>query len=746
VVTRLRFDTIRGHLVLLVLAVVVPLVLFALVTVGFVLWLERRTGEDRVLDAARTVALALDREFASAEAALRVLATSMVLRQGDLLRFREQALVARTSDEAWILLFDRNAMQVLNTRFPPGIPRVRRSNPERVTEIFATRQPSVSDLYVGALAQRLIATVDVPVIWNDKVQYVLTQSFFPEYFDRLTREYPLPEEWVVGIFDRNGITVARSLRSADFIGRPIRPELLAAARAAPEGSLEHTTRDGLQVHDAFTRSRRSQWIVAVAAPMSVLNAPVFKALTVIGAGAALALAVAGALAILFAKRISAPLAATASAARSMGRGEPPSPVTSSAVEIRQISTALHEAANAITGREQRVAELNRDLERLLREAQRANAAKDDFIATVSHELRTPLNAMLGWVWLLRAGTLDERTRQRALETIERSGKAQARLIEDLLDVSRIVAKTLRIERAPVGVRTVVAGAIDTIRPIADRKPIELRLDLGAHELVVEGDRTRLEQVALNILSNAVKFTPAGGHVEVRLGRTEGQVELVVKDSGIGIAPDVLPHVFDHFRQADQSSTRHHGGLGLGLTIVRQLVELHGGTVTAESTGLGAGATFAVRLPLARAEVAGVSRPAVADAGRPPLGGLEGLRVLLVEDNEDNLAVVEHQLTLAGARVVAVASATQALEALERQRPDVVVTDISMPEQDGYTLLATIRARFHEGRPIPAVALTAHAQQEDRARASAAGFTAHVAKPIDPDQLVAAVRAALPTHR
>jgi signal transduction histidine kinase/CheY-like chemotaxis protein len=897
---RLRFDTVRRRLLLLVLAVVIPLTLFAVLTIAFALRLERRAAERRVLDAARTVSLALDREFASAEAALKVLATSTALRQGDLDAFRAQAITARTSEEAWILLFDAQAMQVVNTGFEVGTPPVRRANPERVAQIFASRQSDVSDLYVGALTRRHIITIDVPVVWEDRVHYVLSQAFYPEYFERVLREYPWPADWVLGIFDGTGLTVARSHRAEDTVGRPARPELLAAAARRNEGSLEHDSRDGIRVHDAFTRSRRAGWLVAVAAPVAALNAPVYKGLAGIGAGAALALGAAAVLAFVISRRISAPLAAAADAARSLGRGEPLSEVPSGPVEIRDISAALHEAAVAVDTRQRALAQLqaitdvalthlkpedflqrllervrdfvgadtvallttspdqgdlviratlgfqeriarrqripmgtgfagrvaserrailvspvnesdlvssfladqglgalfgvpllvedrmigvlhvgwrgphtvtegeldllqrvagraalgleranlfesvqdaNRELERLLRAAELANTAKDQFLATVSHELRTPLNAILGWAWLLRAGTLDAQARERALETIERSGKAQARLIEDLLDVSRIVARTLRIERAPVSFRTVVSAALDTLRPAATGKGIEIRLQAGSRELVVEGDRNRLEQITLNLVSNAVKFTPAGGRVEVLLREVDGEAELVVRDTGIGIAAEVLPYVFDHFRQADQSSTRRHGGLGLGLTIVKQLVELHQGTVRAESDGPERGATFVVRLPLAQ------RHEAVPPAGAPPalprrrLGGLESVRILLVDDEEDNLTLLTQGLRLAGADVVAVRSAARALQIFEMVRPDVLVTDLSMPEQDGYDLLARLRARFADGEPpIPAIALTAHAQADDRQRAFAAGFAAHVAKPVDPDVLVASVRA------
>ena len=717
ILERFRPATLRGHLLLLALAVAVPVTAFAVATVAFVLRLERQAAEQRVLDAARLVAQAVDRELTNAETALRVLARSLLLRQGDLVRFREQALAARTSEEAWIVLFDRRAMQLVNTRMPPNAPLGRRTNPERVDAVFASGRSSVSDLYEGALTKRLILAVDVPVVWDGAVQAVLTQAFFPEYFARVLLEYPVPPGWIVGIFDSTGKTIARSARAADFVGHPVKSELLAAMQRAREGSLEHETREGIRVYDAFTRPRNVEWTIAVAAPVAALDAPVWHALGILGLGALLAFLVAGTLAIVFARRIAEPLGATAEAARALGDGAVPEPVASRMVETRAIGQALHEAGIEIAA---------------------ANRAKDQFLATVSHELRTPLNAMLGWVWIMRTTPLDEARRTRALETIERNGKAQARLVEDLLDVSRVVAGTLRIEHAPVPLGAVVAGAVDAVRPVATARRLQIAFEAPDRELIVEGDRVRLEQVVVNVLTNAVKFTAPGGHVSVRLADDDGMAELTVRDDGVGIAPDVLPYVFDQFRQADQSSTRRFGGLGLGLTIVKQLIELHGGTVRAESPGVDLGATFVVRLPIARREDTPPVGPATPASASPAT--LSGLRVLAVDDDADNLELLEAQLRLAGAEVVATRSARHAVEEVTRRRPDAVVTDIGMPNQDGYWLLQQI------GGAVPVIALTAFGRRDEYDRALAAGFSAHLSKPIDADKLVAVVLEVLAARR
>jgi signal transduction histidine kinase/CheY-like chemotaxis protein len=373
------------------------------------------------------------------------------------------------------------------------------------------------------------------------------------------------------------------------------------------------------------------------------------------------------------------------------------------------------------------------------DAEEANRTKDEFLAILSHELRTPLNAMLGWVHLLRGGKLDGPTTARGLDVLERNTRAQARLIDDLLDVSRIVTGKLLVEARPVELADVAAAAVDAVRPAAAARGVSLNVQLDPAGGPVRGDATRLQQVAWNLLSNAVKFTPAGGRVEVRLLRADSHAELVVSDNGQGISSALLPFVFDRFRQGDSSSTRRHGGLGLGLAIVRHLVELHGGAVTAESAGETRGATFRVRLPILTVQSA---PPEIrAEKRESAHGAIAGLRVLVVDDEADAREMLGVVLRQAGAEVTTAACAGEALDLLDRMTFDVLVSDIGMPGEDGYELISRLRARPEErGGLAPALALTASARGEDRLRALAAGFQLHTAKPINPGELLAAVEA------
>jgi signal transduction histidine kinase len=378
-----------------------------------------------------------------------------------------------------------------------------------------------------------------------------------------------------------------------------------------------------------------------------------------------------------------------------------------------------------------------------RHAEEANRIKDEFLATLSHELRTPLNAILGWVQVLRTGKLDEAASSRALETIERNARAQAQLIADLLDVSRIITGKLRLDFKPVELPRIIDAVLESVRPAADAKDLQLVVSLKPLGSPVLGDSDRLQQVIWNLLSNAIKFTPRGGGVEVRVREERPNAVLQVSDTGVGISPDFLPYVFDRFRQADGALTRTHGGLGLGLSIVRHLVELHGGTAEVESEGEGRGTTFTVRFPLRVGAVEEPPRDRLAEPPEPRVWDLpdllKDLRVLVVEDEADTRDLLVMALEQCGAEVAAFGSVPEALESFDRQVPHVLVSDIGVPLEDGYSLIRKIRSREPgRGGGVPAAALTAYARAEDRQRALEAGYQTHLAKPVDPSELIAAV--------
>jgi PAS domain S-box-containing protein len=382
-----------------------------------------------------------------------------------------------------------------------------------------------------------------------------------------------------------------------------------------------------------------------------------------------------------------------------------------------------------------------------RKAEEANRIKDDFLATLSHELRTPLNAILGWSTILASGHLNIEASSRAVQSVIRCARQQTRLVDDLLDVSRIVSGTLHLTVESVALAPVVEAAIDTIRLAAEAKFIQLQVVLDSSAVVIAGDHARLQQIAWNLLSNAVKYTPKGGRILVSLEYTNSVAQLAVKDSGRGIEPGFLPFVFDRFRQADSSSTRAISGLGLGLAIVRHLVELHGGTVDAHSEGENLGATFTVRLPIKavqsdRRHTTPTAERNVMDHVLPGVRpDLHGLTVLVVEDEHETRDLLKTLMSQAGAQTVTAVSVVEALAVFVQHRPDIIICDIGLPAEDGYSFIRQIRSRSASaGGRIPAVALTAFARAEDRTRALLAGFQSHLAKPAEPIELLAVVAA------
>ena len=420
-----------------------------------------------------------------------------------------------------------------------------------------------------------------------------------------------------------------------------------------------------------------------------------------------------------------------------------SPIRNAAGKVigaSKIARDITEQKRAEQEREQLLAR-----ERLAREeAEIANRAKDEFLAVLSHELRTPLTAMLGWLAILRGHRLDQKTTEHAIETIERNAQAQAQLIEDLVDVSRIVGGKLNLEVRPIELLPVINAAIEVVRPAADAKNISIEMNYDSAVGPVSGDPARLQQVIWNLLSNAVKFTPKEGSVHVNFQQTESSAEIVIRDTGIGISADFLPHVFERFRQAESAVTRSHRGMGLGLAIVRHLIELHGGTVTAASEGENQGTTFTLRVPLAA--VTRHTLVKAVDLEKADDGMLNGIRILLVEDEADARELIALTLRRSGADVEAVDSAGNALHRLQTFAPDVLLSDIGLPVQSGYDLIRSVRALASDINKVPAIALTAFATETDRQRSLSAGFHAHLAKPVEPDHLIATIKGLVNENR
>jgi signal transduction histidine kinase len=458
------------------------------------------------------------------------------------------------------------------------------------------------------------------------------------------------------------------------------------------------------------------------------TAPIYRLGRLLAYASGLVGLLGGLVSVMLASVATEPLKRLAGAARALaaGRFDVKVPVEGHA-EVRQLGQTLAHMASSISRLVHREQQARQD-------AEAANRTKDEFLATLSHELRTPLNAILGWASILARSGYEKSRVTHAVHVIERNARIQAQMIEELLDVSRIQSGTVKLSASSVRLLAIVDAAFESVRPAADAKGVALVKATDFADIAILADSRRMQQVVWNLVSNAVRFTPAGGRVSVGIVRDSDAIELRVTDTGCGISPEFLPHVFERFRQADSGTTRAHGGLGLGLAIVRDLIELHGGTVRAESAGEGHGATFIARLPASLLQEAAVSQtPVPAEASR-----LSGARVLVVDDDADSRDVLKAVLESAGAQVVTTASASETRTVFGRMHPDLLIADIGMPEEDGYSLIGSIRQMESGTSQVPAIALTARTRPEDAQQALAAGFQLHLSKPIDSHVLVESI--------
>jgi signal transduction histidine kinase/CheY-like chemotaxis protein len=729
------------RLFLLTAAAIVPLALMAGMSLH-ALQRQHNTQAERVgRELARSVANAVDADLRRYISVLETLAPTPTLDHDDP-AFRERAARAIVSLPEWsaIVLADRSGHPLVDTRSLDGSELTPVEEQDSFDRVVRTRAPAIGSL--ERHSKGWFFAVRVPVVHGADVRYVVTALVRPDAIrDALSRQ-ELPSDWVISIIDTNGRRVARSRAHEENLGGYLSDsarDLVSGGRA--EGFGVSYTLENERIFTPYSRLALSGWIAVLGIPTASVDAAAYRSIGFYGGGVVLSIVLGALGALWVARTVTRPIGELRAAAEALGRKQAPRRPHTSIQEIRHVGVAMQTAAEELArGEAERESLLKK--ERLAREAaEAADRAKDEFMAVLSHELRTPLNAVYGWAKMLQSGELrDEAAAGKAKDAIVRNADVQIKLIDDLLDLSRISSGKMRLDLRRVEIDAVVQGALDAVRPAADAKAIRIRTKIDVHADSVVGDPARLQQVVWNLLMNAIKFTPSGGEIDVALRRDASSLAISIADTGQGIAPDMLPHVFERFRQADSSSTRAHGGLGIGLALVKHLVELHGGTVVAQSAGQGRGATFTVRLPVALMEVpaeGGVSGPSPAAAAdsRTVLTRLDGVRVLAADDDAEGLALVQTILTRAGADVRTSLSASEALDLFDEWRPDVLVCDIEMPGEDGYSLIRKVRARStDDGGRTPAIALTAYGRPQDRVRALAAGFNMHIPKPVDPGEL------------
>ncbi|HZP47885.1 MAG TPA: hybrid sensor histidine kinase/response regulator [Vicinamibacterales bacterium] len=702
---------------------------------------QRRQSARVGLELSRSVANAVDAELRSAVAILETLATSPTL-DGDIdAEFRRRAERVLHLRPTWaaIVLADPHGTPLVDTR-SSAAGTLRPILDEESFERAVRTRSAVAGNLTRAAQTDWYFPVRVPVIRGGAVKFILSAIITPEAIRNVLERQQLPSDWVISIVDARGVRVARSRgHEQNLGGRLSDTAQRVVAQGGAEGFGISYTLENERILTPYTRLA-SGWMAVLGLPTALADAAAYQALAIYGGGLLLSIALGAFAAVWVARTITQPIDALRIAAQALGEGRRPVPPMTDLQEIRDVGDALTSAAEALDRASAEREDLLRK-ERVAREAaESADRAKDEFMAVLSHELRTPLNAVFGWAKMLQDGQLrDAAAERRAKSAIVRNADIQMQLIDDLLDLSRIARGKLRLELGRVELPQVMQAALDAVRPAAASKNVALQTSIDP-DAVACADPGRLQQVVWNLLTNAVKFTPSGGTVELRLERCGSHVEIVVRDTGQGIAPEMLPHVFERFRQGDSSSTRPHGGLGIGLALVKHLVEQHGGTVSAQSPGAGQGATFRVTLPpIPHGLTESTPTPAMPSGAPADVTRLEGMRVIVVDDDADGLALAEDILLRAGADVRACTSAAPAFDIVRNWMPDVLVADIEMPGEDGYSLIQRVRSlSIADGGATPAIALTAYGRPTDRARALAAGFNMHVPKPIDPMELTTIV--------
>ncbi|MEO6407382.1 MAG: response regulator [Burkholderiaceae bacterium] len=745
---------IRSHLLLLAAVVLLPGFLAAALAIAAVREGERQAALRGLDETVRATALLVDGQVQRSIGALTALAQSQHLQTGDLQAFYREAQAVDQPPHVWTLLLDETGTQRLNTAVPFGAPMPPPASLERVRTVLATQRPLVSDVLVGPATGKLVTILYLPAPPTPNGRFVVAQAFSIEHWKQTAMQPEGRGDWIVAVIDRNGKFISRSHLSDELLGRAARPELVAAAAGANEGMIRHSTLEGLEAYDSFTHSALTGWTVAVAAPVHAIDASATKAVSWLMAGLAVALALALGGASWLNRALIRAIDLASEAADALGRGRPPEPLQTSLDEVNTLGRALGDAGKLLAAEQAARAGVEAQREQLLDNeraarvaAQRENAAKDEFLALLGHELRNPLAAISGATEVLVRSNKDRDPRaNRFVAIIQRQNRHLKQIVDDLLDVSRLLSGKIALDAHPLDLSDCVRRCIDALR--ATPAAVGRSLTLQAEPVWIDGDAVRIEQIVNNLVANALKFSPQGNEVRIRVGpadagahsdaptHTQAQALIEVCDTGSGIAADLMPHIFEPFVQGPTLRGLQASGLGIGLALVRQLVELHGGTVGATSEGVDRGTVFTVSLPR-------LPTPAGTDEGAAvtSMGDLASARILLVEDNDDARETTAQMLREAGYQVAEAENGEAALTRLRVEQPDLVVLDLGMPGKDGFQVAVEIRAA-PALRHLPLIALSGYGQERDRAASAQAGFDDHLVKPVLPQVLQRAIEAQL----
>jgi signal transduction histidine kinase/CheY-like chemotaxis protein len=722
---------IRAYLTLMVAAILIPVIVFSTISLNMLLKSEREAALKGVRETARISLVSIDRELSNAQSAVRMLATSPYLASGDLAGFHQQARFADKTGATWTVLLDEHGTQLINTAVPYGAPMPDATSAARVAQVLEAGVPQVSNLIRGLLTQELLVVVDVPVTTLSGSRYVVSQGFRIEHFNRVLNQVNLPPAWLAGVFDRNGMLIAQTSNPSGARQGDARADLREAIRNKTVGVIRNASEDDLKLYTVLERSALSGWTVAVGVPEAEIESAARRALLVSILGLCAAIGCAAVAGLFFARRLSHSIRAAAQSAHALERGEVVGPSeVSGVVEVDEVQAAIAAAATVVNQEKQsrRQAEMEREAlfesEHAARNmAEQQNRAKDEFLAMLGHELRNPLAAIVNATSVMEnkdaaAGGA------RAREIIARQSKHLSRIVDDLLDVGRVHSGKILLERETLRLDKLVDAYLTTLRDTG--RVAQHLLCADTEPAWVDADPTRLEQVISNLLDNALKYTPDGGRIAVAVRVDGDEAVLSVTDAGIGIAPELMPYVFDLFVQGVRALDRAQGGLGLGLALVRRLAVMHGGRVAVRSEGAGQGSTFEVRLPRV---AAGVEQQAPL---APPAPARH--KVLVIEDNEDGREMMAMMLEAQQYQVLTAVDGYQGLRLAAERQPDIALVDIGLPGIDGYEVARRLRADPATSG-LRLVALTGYGLESDRRRALEAGFDAHLVKPVDLNRLM-----------
>jgi signal transduction histidine kinase/ActR/RegA family two-component response regulator len=711
---------IRSILLLLTIVVLAPVFIAAAVAVTKVREAQREAALRGLRETVRATSLLVDGQVQRSIGALTSLAQSRNLENADFPALYPQAQAIDRAPDVWTLVFDSAGAQRLNTALPFGTPLPVGTPPERaVADALAKGAPHVSDLIVGPLTKKLVTRVYVPGKPSVAGTFVVAQAIGVEHWEKLALRSSGRPEWIVAVIDRTGKFIWRSHRTQEYSGRQARPELVAAAAAAPSGMIRHATLEGIDAYDAFAHSSLTGWTIAVAAPVPTIETSATRAVAWLAGGLALALVVSLLGAAALGRVLLGAMNTASRAAGALGRGEPPAPARTPVREVNALHDALGEASRLLADVERQRQQLLADERASRQKAEEENHAKDRFLALLGHELRNPLAAISGASDVLNRGEADEPTRRRFLELIQRQNRHLRRIVDDLLDVSRMLTGKIVLNTHPLDLEGCLVGCIDSLR--ATERARRYDWEVSTHPVWVDGDPVRLEQVINNLVVNAMQFSPPGSEISIALAAEGDEAVLQVRDHGAGIDADMQARIFGTFVQGPPLEGQQSAGLGIGLSLVRQLVRLHGGQVNVRSAGRGTGSMFVVRLP--RIPVPTVAHAEPVESALPT----EARRVLLVDDNADARESAAYLLRTLGHTVTEAGDAEAALRSAREAPPDVVIMDLGLPGKTGYELAAEMRAEPALAR-LPLVALSGYGQERDRARALAAGFVEHLVKP------------------